>query len=312
MTPTERAFFERVHRKASVLTPELTATILSAYRVLAANLPESEMARLIAIGAVDVLIAAVLSNRVLDLAFRRVQQQLRRTIEQNITYVAKDLPKGGKVNGQVVVMFDHLSPHVLSAIRELDDKILPTLKSDVRETVRQAIQAGLEEGKNPRTIARGLRDVIGLSPAQELAVRNYRAELEAGKVGAATSRVLHDKRFTVTDDLSAAKIDRMVSVYRRNMLAYHAETVSRTATLDAFKRAQTLAWQQAIDAGIVDGGRLQKTWIQVDRPTKRDEHIPLNGETVPFHSPYSNGQMVPGEDDYNCACLSRISVARAA
>lgn len=312
MTATERAFVDRVHRKAGSLIPETANLILAAYRALAGTLPESDMARLIEIGALDTIIFAVLSDRVLDLAFRRVQQQLRRTVEQSITYAVRDLPKGGKINGQIAVMFDHLNPNVLTAIRELDDKILPTLKADVRESVRQAVQAGLEAGRNPRTIARGIRDVVGLSAAQELAVRNYRAELEAGQIAAATSRQLHDARFTVTEGMSSAKIDRMVAVYRRNMQSFHAETISRTATLDAFKQGQALAWQQAIDAGIVDGGRLMKTWVQVQRPTKRDAHIPLNGETVPYDQPYSNGQMIPGEDDYNCACLSRFFQARAA
>jgi hypothetical protein len=314
MTDAERAFLERVHRKASTMTPELAALLLSAYRLIAASLPESEMAHLITIGAVDTLILAVLSDASLDLAFRQVQRLMRRSLETALTYAARDLPKAGKVNGQLVVMFDHLDPNVIRAIETLDAKILPTLKADVRETIRQAIQAGLESGVNPRTIARGLRDVVGLSPAQELAVRNYRAELIAGDVAAAEARALHDARFVVTESMSAEKIDRMVAAYRRSMQGFHAETISRTATLDAFKKAQRLSWQQAIDAGIVDGGRLIKTWIQVDRPTKREAHIPLNGETVPFDQPYSNGEMVPGEapDEWNCACLSRVFVGRAA
>lgn len=312
MTATELAFFQRVHRKASSLTPEMIPILLGAYRSIAASLPESEMAHLIAIGAIESLVLAVLSDRVLDLAFRPVQQKMRRTLEQSIGYFAKDLPRGGKINGQVAVMFDHLNPNVLDAIRMLDAKILPTLKTDSRETVRQAIKAGLEAGKNPRTIARGIRDVVGLSPMQELAVRNYRAELEAGRAGAATSRVLHDKRFTVTEDMSAEKIDRMTAIYRRNMTAFHAATISRTATLDAFKNAQELAWQSAIDRGIVDGDRLQKTWVTVGDDRVRDEHVAMQGETVPFDSVYSNGEDTPGESTYNCRCLSRISVARAA
>jgi hypothetical protein len=312
MTAADLAFFTRVHRLASSFTTEMIPTLLSAYRSIADSLPESQMAHLIVIGAIDSLVLAVLSDRILDLAFRQVQRRMRRALEQSIDYFAKDLPKGGKINGQIAVTFDHLNPNVMDAMRALDAKILPTLKADVRESVRQSILAGIEAGTNPRTIARGLRDVVGLSPAQELAVRNYRAELEAGKAGAATSRVLHDARFTVTEGMSAEKIDRMVSTYRRNMTAFHAETISRTATLDALKKSHAVSWQQAIDVGLVDAGRLVKTWVQLQRPTKREAHIPLNGETVPFHSPYSNGQHIPGETDYNCACLSRISVARAA
>jgi uncharacterized protein with gpF-like domain len=312
VSPTERAFFERVHRKTGTLTPEMTAAILYAYRFLAMSLPEAEMARLIAIGAVETLILAVLSERTLDLAFRRAREQLQRHLQESIRYAARDLPRGGRIGGELAIRFDYLSRHVQTAIRELDDKILPTLKADVRETVRQAIQAGIEAGKNPRTIARGLRDVVGLSPAQELAVRNYRAELEAGRSGAATKRALHDARFKVTDGMTPAKIDKMVAVYRRNMQGFHAETISRTATLDALKKGQRLAWEQAIDEGIVERGRLQKTWITVGDDRVRDEHVAMQGETVPFDARYSNGEDLPGESTYNCRCLSRYTVARAA
>lgn len=312
MTERERQFFERVHRKTGTLTPEMTARILYAYRFLAATLPEAEMARLIAIGAVEPLILNVLSDRLLDQAFRRAQEQLRRTAEHSFAYVAKDLPRGGRINGEIAIRFDYLSPQVQTAIRELDAKILPTLKADVRETIRQAIQAGVEAGKNPRTIARGLKDVVGLSPAQEKAVRNYRAELEAGNADKATARQLHDARFKVAEGMTPEKVDRMVSVYRRNMQAYHAETIARTATLDAFKRGQQLAWEQAIDEGIVDRGRLQKTWITVGDDRVRDEHVAMQGETVPFDARYSNGEELPGESTYNCRCLSRYTVARAA
>jgi hypothetical protein len=308
MTPTERAFLARVHRRTTILTAEMAATILRAYRAIAEGLPESEIARLIASGVFDAFVSSVLTDAVLDLAFRPVQTTLRRTLEQSVTYVARDFPTKA---GRIGVVFDVLNPNVLTAVRTLDDKILSTLKTDARESIRQAIQARLESGANPRSIARGIRDVVGLSPAQELAVRNYRAELEAGKVGAASARQLHDARFSMKN-LTAEKIDRMVASYRTKMTAYHAETIARTATLDAFKRAQTLAWQQAIDDGIVDGDRLMKQWMQVQRPTKRDSHIPLNGEIVAFDQPYSNGQQIPGEGEFNCACLSRVFLARAA
>lgn len=289
----------------------MAAAVLHAYRVLAANLPEAEIARLISIGAYDTIIQSVLSERILDIAFRRVQQQSQRHITESIKYAARDLPKGGKIGGELAIRFDYLSPHVQTAIRELDDKILPTLKSDVRESVRQHILAGIEAGKNPKAIAKGIREVVGLSPSQELAVRNYRAELEAGSKAAA-SRALHDSRFKVTDGMTPEKIDRMVNIYRRNMQAFHAETISRTATLDAFKKGQQLAYQQAIDQGIIDPSRAQKTWITVGDDRVRDEHILMQGETVPFNALYSNGEEIPGESTFNCRCISRFSQARAA
>jgi DNA-binding transcriptional ArsR family regulator len=310
VTPIERAFFARVHRKADALQPELTAAILSAFRAVAAGLSEPDLARLIALGAVDHIIARVLTDAALGVSLRSVQRHLRRTLEQAVTFHAKDVPV--PKSGTIGIMFDVLNPNVVTAIRALDTKVLTTLTDDIREVVRAHIENGLRDGANPKAIARGIREIVGLSPAQELAVRNYRAELEAGQIAAATDRQLHDARFKVTKDMSAEKIDRMVAVYRKNMTAFHAETIARTGVLDAFKRGQELAWRQAIDDGIVDGGRLKKTWVQVDRPTKRDSHIPMNGETVPFDSRYSNGQLIPGEGEYNCACLSRVFLARAA
>jgi hypothetical protein len=32
---------------------------------------------------------------------------------------------------------------------------------------------------------------------------------------------------------------------------------------------------------------------------------------VPADQPYSNGQMVPGEDEYNCRCISAFFLVRA-
>lgn len=308
MTAIERALVARVQRQVGVLTQPMITAILSAFRAIAQSLPESDLARIIAAGSFELVVATVFSEAALNVAFRSVRTELQRTLGQAIRYTARDLPGSARTIG---VQFDVLNPKVLEALRAVDNWILPTLKSDVRESVRQAVAAGLEARMAPRAIARGLRDVVGLSPAQELAVRNYRAELESGRFAKAASRELADARFSSTT-MTAAKIDRMVASYRKNFTAFHAETIARTATLDAYKRAQMVSWQQAIDAGIVDGGRLRKQWIQVDRPTKRESHIPLNGETVPFNQVYSNGQMIPGEGEFNCACLSRVFLSRAA
>jgi len=315
MTPTERALLLRVHRKTGTLTPELAAAILAAYRLIADRLPESEIARLVTTGAFDLLVASVISDTVLDIAFRPVRTALRRSLEQSVAYFARDLPTKARTIG---IQFDVLNPNVLTALQSLDDKILPTLKSDVRESIRQALRAGIEAGENPRAVARGIRDVVGLAPNQLQSVLNLRRELETGQYATAAERELLDARFNLAklDALSqsarAARIDTIVESYRTSFEAFHAETIARTAVLDAYKRGQALAWQQAVDDGIVDGGRLMKRWIQVQRPTKREAHIPLNGEVVAFDQPYSNGQMIPGETDYNCACMSMVFQARAA
>jgi len=83
----------------------------------------------------------------------------------------------------------------------------------------------------------------------------------------------------------------------------------RTATLDALKKGQDLSWRDAIEKGVVVG-TLTKTWVTVHDDRVRPEHVAMDGQTVPFDAPYSNGQMVPGETDYNCRCISRVTVKR--
>jgi len=37
---------------------------------------------------------------------------------------------------------------------------------------------------------------------------------------------------------------------------------------------------------------------------ERDSHIAMEGDTVPWDQLYSNGQMIPGDTEYNCRCVS--------
>jgi hypothetical protein len=112
--------------------------------------------------------------------------------------------------------------------------------------------------------------------------------------------------------LTEAQIDTMTTAYERRMVAFNAETHARTAALDAQKLGQRLTWEQAAARGDVDGGRLMKRWRGVMDDRERPSHVAMEGEEVHFRSPYSNGQQQPGDDEYNCRCISVYFLARAA
>jgi hypothetical protein len=116
---------------------------------------------------------------------------------------------------------------------------------------------------------------------------------------------LRDKRLKVTEAMTPAQIDKAVDAYRKKFIAWHSDTVARTATLDALKKGQALAWQDAVDRGIVSGDRLFKVWITVGDDRVRDEHAAVNGESVPYNATYSTGEFTPGSSTFNCRCLSR-------
>jgi hypothetical protein len=197
-------------------------------------------------------------------------------------------------------------------VRALDTKVVQTLKSDVVDVVRAHVENGLRDGVNPRVVARELGQVIGLAPNQEAAVRNFRKLLEAGDPEALV-RKLRDRRFDSTirrGALGPEQIEKMTEAYRRRMIAFNAETNARTASLDSMRAGQRLSWQSAIDSGIVDGSRLVKRWSGVLDARERPEHVAMEGETVPFDQPFSNGEMTPGESTYNCRCIALMREQR--
>jgi hypothetical protein len=312
MTARDRLLWLKFQRRAASLQPDVAADLLRAWAAIRESLSDAELARLIASGQID----QIIDDALLDRAFIPLRARLRKAIEKGFDATVKDLPKAGKVDGTIAVAFDTLNPKVIEAVRQLETRVITDLKDDVKETVRAFVENGLRDGRAPRSIARELRGMIGLSPDQLEQVQNFRDALEGKNGRSVTDYTLRNKtvdRLLAKGPLTEEQIDRYTDVYRKARIAQNANTISHTATLDSYKLGQQLSWEDARANGVIPPGyELWKTWVQIDRPTKREEHIPLNGETVPFDQPYSNGQMIPGEDDYNCACISRVTMRKAA
>lgn len=308
MTPAERIFWERANKRAAQLSPELREALLRAFRILRESLTEQQFAQLVAFGQSDRLIAAAMNEKVMDVAFRDVRRRIRMGVEKNVEYFARDLPKGGKVNGTLAIEFNILSEKTIAGIRQLDTKVIGTLQEELRQVVKSVVERGLRAGVNPRAIARELRESIGLAPSQEAAVQRYREGLEAGDRG--LHRELRDRRFDRAK-LTSERIDLMVDTYRRRFIAFNAETNARTASLDAMKLGQRLSWVDAAEKGIVKLELLEKTWRGVKDSRERESHLAMEGETVPFEQPFSNGQIVPGDTEFNCRCVSIVRQRRS-
>jgi len=316
MSPADRRFWLLAQRRVAGMQGDVAAALLRSLRIIRESISEAELARLIADGSIEQLIAEAFSEKALDRAFLPLRQRLRTTTERGFKFTTADLPRGGRVDGEIAVMFDHLNPKVLEALQALDTRVLSTLKDDVRETVREAVRVGLEAGRPPRLIAKEIRSVIGLGPSQVREVQNFRDALAGANGRSVTAYQLRNRtvdRLLAKGPLTPAQIDRYTELYRQARVAQNAATVAKTATLDAYKQGQALSWQAARDNGVIPPGfELMKTWVTVGDDRVRDEHVEMQGETVPFDSRYSNGEDVPGESTYNCRCVSRVFMARAA
>lgn len=286
MTPREFALYQSIQRRANGLTPELAKELLAAYKAIRESLTDAELARLIAEGRID----QIVDEALLDKSFLPLKAKLQEALQRGMKATISQLPKPA----QGSVMFDVLSPKVIDAVRTLDTRVIKSLKDDVKDTVRAYVENGLRDGKSPREAARQIRSVIGISPTQEANAQKYEAKLRASE------------KFT------DAQIEKKTIAYRKSAVANNAATIARTAALDSQKLSNRLAWEEAANKGIVDRALMQKTWLGVMDSRERPEHVAMQGQTVPFDSTFSNGQMVPGDTEYNCRCIEKITLKNPA
>lgn len=321
MTAAELALARAVHRRVASMTPDLASAVLRAFARLRDSMTDAELARAIQLGGADRVVAELLQQAVMDVAFQPVRERTRYGVAQAARITARSIPVPPGVDRTLTFAFDFLNPRVIDAIRTLETSVITRLQDDTKETVRAAVTAGLKAGKNPRAVAVQLKGMIGLGPTQMQEVENFRAALEGRDGRSPFDYLKRDKRFDATirkalspdgEGLSSEQVDRMVDAYRKRRLAQSAETTARTAALQSQKLGQRLAYEDAIDKGIVDRDRLRKKWIGVMDDRERPEHVAMQGEVVPFDDPFSNGEVVPGSSTYNCRCLARMFLAPAA
>jgi len=313
MTPAEKRLHDKLTRLAASTSAVALRRVLRAWEIVRLSLSEADFLRAVNNGTLESFLSEILSDRALDPAFAELRSLIDRSSLESAAAWSRDIPVRGAV-------FDVLNPRVIEAVRALDTRVIQTLQAEIRETVRQAALEGLEAGVHPRTVARRVRSVIGLAPNQEAAVANFRRMLEAGD-REALSRALRDRRFDRTlqkalgakgAGLKPDQINRMTDAYRKRMVAFNADTNARTIALDTQRLAQRNSWQSSIDRGLVDPRRLRRTWLTVGDHRVRPEHVKMNGETVRWGERWSNGQDLPGDDEYNCRCLERIWLVPAA
>lgn len=309
MTPFERLFWQRLQRRVATMEPAIARAIVRAFESLRSSLSDEQFARLLINGALSP--DDILRSEAMDRAFAQVRRAILTQTVDGVQYHAKDIPGvGAKGAEQLGIAFGTLNPRVITAVQTIDTKVIQSLQDDIRATLRQVVQRGLETGVNPRVMARDLRASIGLGPTQEQQVANFRRALEQRDAAKALGYMKRDKRFDrriARGDYGPDEIEKWTDVYRKRRIALNAETLARTAALDAQKQAQRLAWESAIDRGIVDRGSLVKRWVGTLDDRERPEHVALEGETVGFDELWSNDQMVPGDDEFNCRCVARYS-----
>lgn len=267
-----------------------------------------------------------------EMVMRGAPNILARASEQAFIDAARDTAKVlNRAFGEVVIDFDLVNERAINAMRGNRLRLVTAINNQQRETIRTAILEGMQEGMNPRDIARRFRDSIGLTPNQQRAVDNYRKAL-SGLDRRALERALRDKRFDSTvlnaiesgKKLDAAQINKMVGRYYDRMLKYRSEVIARTEALRAVHQGAETMYLQAIDEGELSADQLTREWNTAKDERVRGSHRAMHGQVQPFGQPFISGKgnalrypgdpEAPPEETIQCRCSvgTRMTTAKRA
>ena len=166
--------------------------------------------------------------------------------------------------------FDVANPAAIAWAQENAALLVTAISDEARETIRNLVVAGFENGIPPRDTARLIRANIWLTPRDANAVvKRYQKMVEEG----------------VTRTAARARAEK----HTQKLIRSRAQTIARTETMRASNEGQAQLWQQAREMGLLTG-RERKVW-QVADPCPIC--APLDGESVGMDEEFSVGQDPP-------------------
>ena len=227
-----------------------------------------------------------------------------------------------------LVSYDMGNERAVQAVRRNRARLVGGLVDDHRTILVDVIADGTARGANPREMARGIRDSLGLSPPLARAVRSYAARLRDGDQ-AALGMKLRDARRDGTVEtaidqgkpLTDEQIDSMTARYAERAVAYRAEVIARTESLRAVHEGIVEAFDQAVESGQVEADRIVQKWHAGKEPRTRAWHAPMDGQERAWGEPFTSGHGVslrypgdpsaPADETIQCRCAVSRRIVRA-
>lgn len=283
--PTVNEPLERIQRQLIKTERHIARVFAAAVLNLRDSLDLNKLAEALELGDFDGALAMV----------RDTAERLGQTSALQFIANADETAAWLSSSGVVTVAFDRTNARAVATMRGAALDMVQGFVESQRDVLRTVMTEGIAAGIGPREQARQFRDVVGLTPRQAKAVRNYRRLLEmAGDDqlpkslrGEALQRQLRDRRFDATiqraindgKPIPKAQIDKMVERYNARYIKHRAETIARTEALWAVNGGADEMFQQAYESGKIDPENVTETWRSAGDARVRDSHQHLNGKT---------------------------------
>lgn len=315
---------KRIRQLSDRLEPRLARRFLSSLEEVKDDLDFDLIESLIRDGRFEQIINLISTELIGNGLSGFSEGMSRAFVSSGVLHASFIQPFRNADNVTINIVFDQTNPELFRVMNQYKLNRIREITADTVSTVRDVLTRNVIDGVNPNQTAREIREVIGLTQRQELAVLNYRRYLESLDPRA-LARQLRDKRFdrtvvaAIRDDkpLAAEQINKMVSRYRQRYLNYRARTIARTESIRALSLSNQQIWVNAVEEGKIEQERIRRFWVATADGRTRDHHrndmgVPsLNKDGVGLFEPFKSSMgpiMYPGDpnapaaNSINCRC----------
>ncbi len=223
-------------RLVARLEPKLRRAFRSAVTQLQASIPLEAIERAIARGDVTPEILVRLAT------FPERLKPVGAVIAQGFEQAG--LSEAGHVGRllDVAASFNSANPRAVTWAATESGQLIRQIDEGTRQAVQEILARSFTEALPPRETAPLIRELVGLTSQQEMAVINY--------------------RFTLLEEgRSPDEVARLAERYATKLHKYRAQTIARTEAANSASAGQQEAWQQAADEGYLDPDTVIKVWI---------------------------------------------------
>lgn len=157
--------------------------------------------------------------------------------------------------------FDQTNPQAIQWARLRSAQLVTAISDDARAAIRRLVGEAFESGIPPRELAGLIRNTIGLTERDALAVMNRQLKLMA-------------------QGMSPERAAALAKKYADQLHRARALMIARTETMAASNEGQQELWRQAVDAKQLSKS-MRKQWIATGDERTCPTCGPLDGTTVP-------------------------------
>jgi hypothetical protein len=217
-----------------------------------------------------------------------------RTIDETGTFLTRNAALNVRYLRPFVISFDETNPLAERWAREHSAELITEISQETRKAVRVAIHQGFEQGLTPRQTALTIRNLVGLTERQTIALlRRQAMRIEAGS--------------------SAADSIRWLRRNSEQQVRKRALMIARTETIAASNEGQRQLWQQSIDKGLL-APTVERIWIVTPDDRNCSLCQAMAGERATISGLFKDGFSGPPLHP-NCRCatglVSAVSGRRA-